>query len=137
MKKLLFGLLFLMILTACGKNQDNIIPYVPVNFNSPLANPALLKLKSVGGAVVLTGYGYAGLILYNNGNEIMAYDRCSTVNPEKKCAVNLDEPTISVTDPCSGAKFLLMDGFAAKAPAQYPLRRYQVIVTSNNISVIN
>ena len=137
MKKLLFGFLFLMILTACGKNQDNIIPYVPVNFNSPLANPALLKLKSVGGAVVITGYGYAGLILYRSSEGIMAYDRCSTVNPEKKCAVTLDDPTISVTDLCSGAKFLLMDGSAAKAPAQYPLRRYQVIVTSNNISVIN
>lgn len=122
---------------ACGKADDSIIPYVPINFNSPLANPALLKLKGANGAVVINGYGYAGLILYNNGSEIMAYDRCSTVNPEKKCAVNLDEPTISVTDPCSGAKFLLLDGSAAKAPAQRPLRRYQVYLTNNNISVIN
>lgn len=137
MKKIVIGLLFLMVATSCGKSQDNIIPYVPVNFNSVRANPALLKLQSPGGAVVLTGYGYAGLILYNNAGQIMAYDRCSTVNPEKKCALSLDEPTISVTDPCSGAKFLLMDGSAAKAPAQYPLRRYQVILTSNNISVIN
>ena len=126
-----------MIATACGKNQDNIIPYVPVNFNSPRANPALLKLQSPGGAVVITGYGFAGLILYNNGGQIVAYDRCSTVNPEKKCPLDLDNPTISVTDPCSGAKFLLSDGSAGRAPAQYPLRRYQVIVTSNNISVIN
>lgn len=137
MKKIFIGLLFLMVAMGCGKSQDDIIPYVPVNFNSPRANPALLKLQSPGGAVVLTDYGYAGLILYNNAGQIMAYDRCSTVNPEKKCALNLDDPTISVTDPCSGGKFLLLDGSAGKAPAQYPLRRYQVIVTSNNISVIN
>jgi nitrite reductase/ring-hydroxylating ferredoxin subunit len=137
MKKILSGLLFLIITSSCGKSAQNIIPYVYVYFNSTLANPALLNLKAFGGAVVITGYGYAGLILYNNGEEIVAYDRCSTVNPEKKCALNLDNPTISVTDPCSGGKFSLLDGSASKAPAQYPLRRYQVSINGNNISVYN
>ncbi len=136
MKKILALLVCLQIL-ACGKDSLNVIPYVPVNFNASLNNPALLPLKSNGGAVILPNYGYAGLILYNNGEQIMAYDRCSTVNPEKKCALNLDNPSISVTDPCSGARFLLQDGSPGKAPAQRPLVRYNVNISGNNISVIN
>ncbi len=130
--------LWLFVL-GCAKNEESIIPYVPINFNAPLNDPRLLKIKTPGGAIVLTGYGYAGLILYNSGSGIMAYDACSTVNPEKKCAVTLDELMISVTDPCSGAKFFLSDGSAAKAPAQRPLRRYQASFSNNNnsISVIN
>ena len=137
MKKIFLGFVILSIFAACAKNQDSVIPYVPVRFNSSINNPALLKIKTTGGAVVLPGYGYAGLILYNRGDEIVAYDRCSTVNPEKKCAVNLDTPSLTVTDPCSGAKFLLFDGAAAKAPAVRPLLRYQVSLAGNNISVTN
>lgn len=137
MKKIFLGYLFMLIITACAKNQDSIIPYVPVRFYSTINNPALLKIKAPSGAVILSGYGYAGLILYNNNGVIVAYDRASTVNPEKKCGVNLDVPSLSVTDPCSGAKFLLLDGSAAKAPAVHPLLRYQVIKKDNNISVTN
>lgn len=137
MKILSLAFLLIPLLFSCAKTQDNIIPYVPVRFNANINHPDLLLLKSAGGAVVLPGYGYAGLILYNRGDQIMAYDRCSTVNPEKKCAVDLDNPTITVTDPCSGAKFLLYDGSAAKAPAVRPLQRYQVSISSVNLSVTN
>lgn len=137
MKKIFLGCLFLLLVIACDKNQDSVIPFVPVRFNSSINNPALLKIKAPGGAVIIPAYGYAGLILYNHNGEIVAYDRCSTVNPEKKCGVDLDNPTLTVTDPCSGAKFLLLDGSAAKAPAVRPLLRYQVIVSGNNISVTN
>jgi len=135
MKKLILGLLILIL--ACTKNQESIIPYVPINFNANLNDPRLFKLKTPGGAIILLGYGYAGLILYNLNGEIMAYDACSTVNPEKKCTVTLDDTMITVTDPCSGARFLLSDGSAAKAPAQRPLRRYQATFANNFISVIN
>ncbi len=137
MKKIFLGFVVLLMVSACAKNQDSVIPFVPVRFNSSINNPALLNIKAPGGAVILPGYGYAGLILYNNNRDIVAYDRCSTVNPEKKCGVNLDDPSLSVTDPCSGAKFLLSNGSAAKAPAVRPLLRYQVIISGNNISVTN
>ncbi|TAF45655.1 MAG: hypothetical protein EAZ51_04410 [Sphingobacteriales bacterium] len=135
MKKIILGVLLLTF--GCAKNQESIIPYVPINFSANLNDPRLLQIKSPGGAIVLKGYGYAGLILYNNNGDILAYDACSTVNPEKKCTVTLDTLSITVTDPCSGARFLLSDGSAAKAPAQRPLRRYQAALINNNISVIN
>jgi nitrite reductase/ring-hydroxylating ferredoxin subunit len=70
-------------------------------------------------------------------NGYVAYDRCSTVNPEKRCAVVLDEGAFTVSDPCSGAKFLLEDGSPAKAPATLTLKEYRVRVAGNTIQVTN
>ena len=125
-------------LLSCAKDGANIIPDVPVNFRAPVNDPRLSRLNSDGGAVVIDGYGYAGLILFRKpGGVIVAYDRCSSVNPTSKCKLNLNDPTITATDPCSGAIFLLSDGSPAKAPATRPLKQYQVTVTSFEISVIN
>jgi len=95
-------------------------------------------LSSPGGAVIINGYGIAGLVLYRRtDNRYVAFDRCSSVNPEQKCAVNLDDPTITVTDPCSGAKFLLEDGSPVKAPAVRGLKQYTVAISGQNLQVTN
>ncbi|MBE9602814.1 hypothetical protein [Pedobacter sp. MC2016-24] len=129
--------LLMLALAGCGKERM-VIPNVPVNFSALLTDPRLLKLSSPGGGVVLTGYGVAGLVIYRttNGNYV-AYDRCSTVNPEKQCAVVLDDPTFTVTDPCSGAKFLLEDGTPVKAPAELSLKKYDVFISGNTLQVRN
>jgi len=86
----------------------------------------------------LKDHGVAGIIIYRTlSGAYVAYDRCSTVNPEKQCAVELDDPTITVTDKCSGAKYLLEDGTPAKAPAVLSLKKYNVVVTTNTIHVTN
>nr|MBC7611924.1 hypothetical protein [Pseudopedobacter sp.] len=139
MRKLFIGLFIIanISLLSCTK-EGNYIPDVAVNFNVPINDPRMSRLQSPGGAVAISGYGVSGLILYRKSDgEIVAYDRCSSVNPQSKCAVNLDDPTITATDPCSGAIFLLNDGSPAKAPATKPLRKYLVTVTSSQISVIN
>lgn len=126
-----------LLFAGCGKSSLN-IPDVPVNLNLQLSDPRLLNLNSSGRAVVIDGYGVAGLVLYKTIlNGYVAYDRCSTVNPEKQCAVVLDSGAFTVTDPCSGAKFLLEDGSPAKAPAIRSLRSYQVRVSGNTLQVIN
>ena len=103
--KYLLGFLLVIGLAGCGKDEG-FIPDVPVNFNLPLTDPRLSRLSSAGGAVTISGYGIAGLVIYRSTNNgIVAFDRCSTVNPEQKCAVTLDDPTLTVTDPCSGANF--------------------------------
>lgn len=129
--------LLLLALAGCGKERM-VIPNVPVNFSALLTDPRLLRLSSPGGAVALTGYGVAGLVIYRTTNGgYVAYDRCSTVNPEKQCAVVLDDPTFTVTDPCSGAKFLLEDGTPVKAPAELSLKRYNVFISGNTLQVTN
>ncbi|SEA81749.1 Rieske (2Fe-2S) protein [Pedobacter hartonius] len=130
-------ILLVSILSSCGKTT-NVVPNVAVNLNLPLTDPRLINLSSSGRAVLLNGYGVSGLVLYRTIlNGYVAYDRCSTVNPEKRCAVVLDEGAFTVSDPCSGAKFLLEDGSPAKAPATLSLKEYSVRVAGNTIQVTN
>ncbi|HEY0896202.1 MAG TPA: hypothetical protein VGE15_06605, partial [Sphingobacteriaceae bacterium] len=67
----------------------------------------------------------------------VAFDRCSSVNPEQKCAVNVDDPSLTATDPCSGAVYSLFDGAPMKAPAKRPLKNYDIAIRGFEITVIN
>ncbi|TKC04447.1 Rieske (2Fe-2S) protein [Pedobacter frigoris] len=130
---------FLLVLTFVGCGKDNlVIPNVPVNFSAPLTDPRLIRLSSPGGAVAFSDYGVAGIVIYRTTNgSYVAYDRCSTVNPQKMCAVELDEPSFTVTDKCSGAKYLLEDGSPAKAPAEIALKKYTTYIAGNTLHVTN
>ena len=96
-------------------------------------------LNTPGGSVEINGYGVAGLIIYRSAfGGYAAYDRCSTVNPEQKCAVVVDDSGLTATDPCSKSVFSLEDGTPQKAPARLPLKQYSVSISSNRVmSVIN
>lgn len=138
MFKLTSVFLLVMVLAGCGK-ASNQVPDVAVNFQTLLTDPKLSGLTSAGHGVLISGYGVAGLILYKTvgGNNYVAYDRCSTVNPQNECAVTLDAGAFTATDPCSGAKYLLEDGSPAKAPATISLKQYSVTVSGNTIRVAN
>ena len=133
-----WALLLIFSLISCGK-ANNQVPNVAVNFQTLLTDPRLSALNSGGHGVTINGYGVAGLIVYRTiaGNAYVAYDRCSTVNPQNNCAVTLDVGAFTATDPCSGAKFLLEDGSPAKAPATLSLKQYSVSVSGNTIRVSN
>lgn len=137
MRKLLLMILVSITCFSCGKSGDN-VPSVPVNFQAALGTPSLSALNVSGGAVSINGYGVAGLIIYRKINgTYAAYDRCSSYQPEKKCAVTIDNTGFTVTDPCSGSKFSLEDGTPVKAPATKALRTYRVAVTQFEIQVSN
>jgi nitrite reductase/ring-hydroxylating ferredoxin subunit len=137
MIKAVWGVVLVLVLGGCGK-ASNMVPNVAVNFNRPLTDPSLTSLSNSGRAVLINGYGVSGLVLYRTIlNGYVAYDRCSTVNPENRCAVVLDEGAFTVSDPCSGAKFLLEDGSPAKAPATLSLKQYSVRVSGNTLQVTN
>ncbi|MCO5945338.1 MULTISPECIES: hypothetical protein [Mucilaginibacter] len=137
MKKLLLLLLVPIVFLSCGKS-GNVVPSVPVNFTASLFDPRIAPLNASGGYVVISGYGVAGLILYRTADRrYVAYDRCSSYQPEKHCAVNVDESGFTATDPCSGSKFSLADGTPVKAPATKSLRSYYVTVSASEIYVSN
>lgn len=126
-----------VIFSSCGKG-DLAIPNVPVNFSAPLTDPRLLRLSSPGGAVSIKDHGVAGLIIYHKSDgSYVSYDRCSTVDPDRKCAVVLDDPSFTVTDNCTGAKFLLEDGSPAKAPAKISLKKYNTYIAGSTLHVTN
>jgi nitrite reductase/ring-hydroxylating ferredoxin subunit len=136
--KRIIGLLVISLLALSCAKEESLIPNVPVNFSTPLTDPRLSRLSTAGGAVSIAGYGVAGIIIYRRAdNAYVAYDRCSTVNPTKKNAVEIDDPSLTATDPVSGAKYLLYDGSPVKAPATTSLKQYSVIIAGNTLQVSN
>lgn len=130
--------LSIMLLLSCAKDDGTYIPNVYVNYTIPINDPSMSALNSAGGAIIISGHGVAGIIIYRRADNVfVAYDRCSSVNPQNKCAVTLDNPSLTVTDPCSGAKFSLFDGTPVKAPATKSLKSYQVTANSLYLMVTN
>ncbi|SOD18907.1 hypothetical protein [Pedobacter xixiisoli] len=123
-----FGIVILFLLFAsCGKEQ-NFVPDYPVNYNITTVE---FGITATNGVLLVPNRGVAGLMIVRTPNGYVAFDRCSTVNPEKACAVTPDDNGFTATDPCSGAKYLLLDGSPQKAPAKTSLKRYTVTVTGN------
>jgi nitrite reductase/ring-hydroxylating ferredoxin subunit len=137
MRQLMLFFTIICCFFSCGKSGD-VIPSVAVNFQAALTDPRYSALNVPGGAVLVNGYGVAGLILYREADgTYAAYDRCSSYLPQNHCAVTLDAGNFTCTDPCSGAKFSLIDGTPVKAPATRSLRSYSINVSNFEIFVSN
>jgi nitrite reductase/ring-hydroxylating ferredoxin subunit len=125
-------------LTSCSKDDSIRIPNAYVNYQITLQE---FNIKNTNGLLLINkgvNTGVAGLIIYRRANnDYVAFDRCSSVNPELQCAVVPDESNLTATDPCSGAKFSLYDGSPAKAPAKRALKEYRVIITNFTLTVTN
>ncbi|RYE18467.1 MAG: hypothetical protein EOP51_21895 [Sphingobacteriales bacterium] len=135
MRKLFAGMALSLCFFACAKLNE-VVPYVPVNTKVQINDPRY-SLTRVGGYAFIPG-GVAGIIVYRRGqNDYAAYDRCSSYQPEKQCAVVIDSVDIQVVDPCSGSKFLLNDGSPVKAPATRSLRIYNTISNLFEVTITN
>ncbi|TSJ44122.1 hypothetical protein FO440_08090 [Mucilaginibacter corticis] len=135
-KKLGIITLLLLSCLGCGKAGDY-VPNVSVNFVMPI-DPKLSVLHHNFGAIYIKGYGVAGLILYRRADgTYAAYDACSAYLPQNKCILAIDNPSYTVTDPCSGSKWSLEDGTPVKAPAIKSLKEYQAYTDGYNIFVQN
>lgn len=130
--------IFVVLILSVGCMKDNTgVPNVLIDIPPiSLQNPEYSKLLSPSASAFVDG-GVAGIVVYNTGNGYVAYDRCSTVNPEKRCAVELDESGFNLIDPCSGGKFDLATGFPSKAPAKHALKRYHVTVSGAILYIRN
>ncbi len=135
------GILIVLIsitLLSCTKDGLDRIPEAYVNYRITIQE---FNIKNKNGLLLVNkmdNTGVAGLIIYRRAdNAYVAFDRCSSVNPQNRCAVVPDDPNLTATDPCSGAKFSLFDGSPVKAPAKRPLKEYKVIISNFEISVLN
>lgn len=137
--KLRTGILLILIaVLSCNKDNLDRIPDAYVNYQITLQE---FNIKNNNGVLIVNkreDTGVAGLIIFRRPDNVyVAYDRCSSVNPEQRCAIIPDDPNLTATDPCSGAKFSLFDGSPVKAPAKRPLKEYQVIITNFTLTVRN
>lgn len=128
----------LLLFSKCNKNEsNNNIPFTTVDINLNINNPSNFAVQVVGGWVYIQG-GSKGIIVYRfSENEFRAYDRHSTYQPEKNCIVAVDNSNITAEDPCSGSKFMLVDGSVSKGPAQIALRRYNTTFDGTFLRINN
>jgi nitrite reductase/ring-hydroxylating ferredoxin subunit len=128
-------LIFVLFLFAgCGK-EGVYVPNVYVNYQISVQ---AFRINATNGILLVPNYGVAGLMIVAPiTGGYMAFDRCSSVNPENLCKVAPDEGGITATDPCTGAKFSLIDGSPQKAPAVRNLKSYQVSVQNNTTIIIS
>ncbi len=123
----------LLLLMSCAK-QGVYIPDVAVNYKVTIQE---FKISAKNNVFLVAGEGVAGLLVVKTAFGYKAYDRCSSVNPEARCAVVADEGSITATDPCTGAKFLLTDGSPAKSPAVRNLKAYRITESFQELHITN
>lgn len=117
------------IFLSCGKDSLG-IPDVLVDYRISVQE---FNIRNKNGILVVNGHGVAGLIITKNSGSYLAFDRCSTVNPEARCPVIPEESGLTAIDTCSGGVFSLYDGAPVKSPAKKNLRQYSVYITGGSL----
>ncbi len=138
MNKVLWMSFALAIFTflKCSKNENN-VPLTRVDISVNINQPAYFNLTAIGGWEYLQG-GSMGLLVYRySQDEIRAFDRHSTYRPEDRCRVEVDSSNLFAVDPCSGSRFLIIDGSVERGPAGAPLQQYQTNFNGNILQIYN
>jgi len=131
-KTWLVFLLTILFLTTCQKEAYTPLPHVEVNIQIFPNSTQYLDLNAVGGFVYLTAnYPSRGIIVYRIGpNDFMAFERTCPHDPndccdESQCArLVVEENRLTISDPCCGSLYLILDGSNVSGPSQYPLKQY-------------
>lgn len=136
-------LLFFLMLFSCIKDvEDTNIPKVQfTRIALDLTLPECTPLQSIGVSVDLESInryhaseGYNGIMVLQSSPGIYhAFDQCCTNTPEERHQL---KPNGALAEcPDCGSVFLLLDGIGTRqsgpAPAEYNLRKYNIIRTGN------
>jgi nitrite reductase/ring-hydroxylating ferredoxin subunit len=132
-------LLSCLLIFSCKKdqNQDR-VPYVPVNIVLNTSDPLFVKLNAPGGWVYVNG-GSRGIVIYRLSlDDFRAYDRHCPYQPNDACGkVSVNASQIMAVDSCCGSEFVLTDGTVAKQPASRPLTEYTTSFDGNRLLISN
>lgn len=113
------------ISSGCDGSQHP-VPYVPVEKQINITLPSYSSLQGVSGWIYLEG-GSKGLIVYRRSlDAFVVMDRHSTHTSQSECTgVEVDSSNnLILYDPCSDAKYNIVDGSVMAGNAEYPLRQY-------------
>lgn len=150
MNKTLLIALILAFYTVSCKDKNNVnsdpIDNVPVNITINLALPAYSHLLNQGTHVYESGGVKGVVIVHHTDDNYYAFDRCCSYQPKNSCSrIEVDssvlmfrcgETTASGFVKCCDSKFW-MSGDVFNGPATFGLKRYQVILSGNLLSVKN
>jgi len=136
----------LIFLSSCKDKINSNIPTVNFRVTINLTRPEYAALLGDGQSITLPTYddygqraGYAGLVIIKNTSlsdvGYFAFDRCCTHNPSEAHQVEADG-ALAVC-PIDSSVFVLIDGsgIPSTGPATLPLRRYNVSISGNELSV--
>ena len=143
-KAVFYGLLLagLFTVNSC-KEQEEYIPYVPVNFTVDLNQ--FNDLTATGFSMKYPYDGYAGVIIYcqfydvsNPSNSLYyAFDAACTLEVTDSCSVENEGNNLKATCPCCGSVYSLLDGFPIGGDASIALKQYNVSILGNKLYVSN
>ncbi len=139
---------FLVFTLSCSKdnstNQNNDF-FPPVNFdiNINLILPDAAALQNPGGFVYRDGQGvgYKGIIIYNNFDNFIAFDRACPYKVDSACSrifVSSNNTNLQCgqgNNRCCASEFFITTGTVNKGPADRPLRQYFVTRNGNFLRV--
>jgi len=134
-----FFFIVLILFFACEKdksaNQNNdFFPPVNIDISLNLVLPDAAPLQNIGGFIYRLE-GYKGIVIYNNFDEFIAFDRACPFKVDSACSRiymadnNSKFQCGSGNTKCCDSEFFLSTGTPSKGPADRPLRQY--IVTRN------
>lgn len=133
--------LVLPLVMSCKENEQNqIVPYTPVNLSLELSLPQFQVLQSPGSAIIFANAGYRGhgVIVYRLIDDFYAYDATCPQHIETPTAIELDGVSAgTATCPHCHTTYLLMTGFSQDGKAQHPLQHYRAWIMGNFVYVSN
>ena len=122
-------LVFTLLISSCKDGGCNVV-LNSVNFKTTLSPDQASPVKVPNGWSYADG-GNCGIIVYNTGEQIVAYDRCSQMSNGKIIVEGFQ-----AVDQESGSKWLLRDGTPTHL-SECSLRRFQVVSSGELIIITN
>ncbi|MEN9702062.1 MAG: hypothetical protein RIR55_1404 [Bacteroidota bacterium] len=126
---------FFLLSSKCSKQNQNPVPFVPVDVTIDIQLPSYSDLQGVGGWTYLNG-GSKGIIIYRRGiDDFVAFDRHSPADPDGTCTFPLfpeSQNFLQLKDTCNNAVFSLYDG-SPVSNCTYGLRQYATQFNGNNL----
>jgi nitrite reductase/ring-hydroxylating ferredoxin subunit len=126
-------------LFSCGKANNEVIPYAPVDFTIDLLDPEFVNLSVIGISDTIdastnnwgfrsAGYDGNGIIIYSGPDEYYAYDRTCphdfAVNG-LSVRVRINQSAVAVCPQCGTQYALSVYGTPISGLGKYPLKNYK------------
>jgi len=134
-KIFIFILMIAVLTVSCDKNQNSLIPSVPVSLTIDLN--IINDLTVPGNSRFFSEVGYSGIIVYCElPGSWYAFDATCTHEISTTCKV--ENEGILGTCSCCGSQYVFVGGTPSKGPAALPLKQYNVaVINSSKIRVYN
>ena len=141
MKKIALAVLAILVLSCGSDNFNNKNPYIPnygFSVQLDMNLPAFSQLQYPSNAIYYggNGAGVRGLIVFNTGSGINAFDAACPNQALSGCSTMAIDGIYAVCH-CDDAQYNLFTGQTDSEGHQYPMKPYRVTVSGSVITVYN